>query len=126
MKGSYTVEFSLLSPLILGVLVFIVYMSLYFYNAGIMRAEAYAIALDGHKENTLEGKLVGIKNEKVSVENKGKELQVTITGSMEMPFLADGWKILAVGKSSKADTKEWIQNLRRLEKIGETWIGDDK
>ena len=47
LKGSYTIEAALVFPFILGVMVFIIYMSFFLHDKAVMKCCAYQAALKG-------------------------------------------------------------------------------
>lgn len=148
-KGSYTVELSLLSPLILGIVVLILYVSFYFYNAGIMQTAAFATALEAEKyrdcskekqkellkgvgEKKLEGLLLGMGEITTNVNIQNEVYTVTYQGKLDLPFLNVlflqenlSWNISVKGKSKVHHEKEWIQNVRRIWKLGEGLAGEE-
>lgn len=148
-KGSYTVELSLLSPLILGVVVFILYVSIYFYNAGVMKIMAFSTALEAEKcvmykeeeqiefleemgQEKVEGKLLGMGEITTAVKIDKSIYTVGYKGKLALPFFTGvflpdslSWEISVESKSECHKEKDWIQNIRRIMKLGEAWGGDE-
>lgn len=149
LKGSYTVEMALLSPLILGTVIFVIYTSFYFYNAGIMQITAYTVGMEAEKyaDNTqkqlekileassqknIQKKLLGMEGVTAMISIGSGECITTYKGSMSLPFFKGSffedvmtWNISVTGKSRIHKEKEWIQEVRRLMKLGEKWMGED-
>ena len=106
-KGSYTVEASLILPLIFFVLLYFIYFSFYLHDKEIMTNVAYETALVGssggiidgasirryskeellvYGDNRIDGILISTKLKNILVENDEKEIRVSISGEFLNPF----------------------------------------
>lgn len=148
-KGSYTVELSILSPFILGIVIFILYETFYFYNAGVMKAMAFSTALEAScyedysmerqeailenlGQKKIEGKLFGMGDVSTFISINNSSCTVGYEGKLSLPFLSGSflpdaslWTISVEEKSKVSKPREWIQNVRRIQKLGEKWVGEE-
>ena len=114
LKGSYTVEASLLFPFILTVLVLIIYLSFFIHDRQLMQAAAYTSALRGSQiidnrqdvftkveessKEILENRLLAVRNQTTDIQITGQKISVTIEGAVMIPV---GTRLIkAMGKDN--------------------------
>ncbi|MCR5746753.1 MAG: pilus assembly protein [Lachnospiraceae bacterium] len=141
LKGSYTIEAALIFPMIMTVIVFIIYMSLYLHDRAVMSSCAYQAALkasmirtaveDMRKEAekaadyNLEGLLLATENVESEVEVSGKNVKVSYKGNLRIPhsilFLniagTDRIVVEGNGTARQKDAIEFIRSCRAAENI---------
>lgn len=148
-KGSYTIELALLSPLLLGTMVFVLYTAFYFYNAGVIRIIAFSTMMEVEEfaddgveqqriinavnQKELEEKLIGMEIDTIYVTMKKDEYIIKVQGEMRLPFFNGTffkdvmkWNISVMEKNTRHREKKWIQDIRRIKKLGEKWIGEEE
>ena len=141
-EGSYTVEMALLFPLILGVLLFSLGLTFYLYDLCVLDINANLVALEGQKfaymsEKNRERKikeragevkdsLIAIEKFSVSVQAKGDKISIAYSGEYTFPivnlFLSGNRKKEAVSiqaESVMQNAVEWIQTVRKVERLAE-------
>lgn len=142
LEGSYTVEMALLFPLILGVLVFSLGWTFYFYDLCLLDIHANLAALEGGRysgmsERSREKKvreqaeevtdrLIAVKNFTVSVQTKGDKISVAYSGSYTFPIfhlLVDGNQkkeaVQVQAESVMQNAVEWVRTVRKAGRIAE-------
>ena len=142
LDGSYTVEMALLFPLILGVLLFSLGLTFYLYDLCVLDINANLAALEGQKfadmseknrerkvkklAEEVEDSLIAMEKLTVSVEAKGDKISVAYSGEYTFPivnlFLSGNRKKEAVSVRAESviqNAVEWIQTVRKVERIAE-------
>ena len=139
LRGSYTVEASLIFPFILTVIVFIIFISAFLHDRAVMSSCAYQAALraslvrtgDGDMKKAaeraaaynIEGLLFMTGDVKTAVTVKGDEVTVTYEGTLGIPrnilfFPINGTEAMKVtgrGSAAKKDAVEFIRKCRTAE-----------
>lgn len=100
-KGSYTLEASVLMGIILSVLVAVIYLGFWYHDKSFLQSAAYeAVCVAGLKQeekswkienaiqSLIKGRMLGTKNIQVNCQSKGKQAQVSFSGSFEIPGMA--------------------------------------
>lgn len=137
-KSAYmTVEASLIVPMILGGIVFVLYMGFYLYNFATMKQTAYIAALRGSQmkkvsseeietyvekqvDEMLFGQLLAKQNIKKDVKVSMGNINVKIYTDVKIPFAGDlsfketGWKIEAESRVNKINPIEIIRGVRKI------------
>lgn len=150
-KASYTLELSLLMPFILGMILFIFYVSLFFYNYGVMKITAFSVSaeaaeysnfeedngrtlLDSLCKEKIRGELIGVDDVCWNVQIREHDFIISYEGTMEVPFFEmflgqdlSGWKLSVKECCKKIEPGKWIQNIRRIKEVGDTLLdgGED-
>ncbi len=141
LKGSYTVEASLLFPFILSVIVFIMYMSFFLHDRCVMNQSAYQAALRASRVKTGDNKVMstaeraaGELMEKTvlatsgvthSIDISGSEVKVRYEGILRIPagtlFMrisgSDGIKVEGCGSAKRKDPIKFIRQCRVVENM---------
>ena len=136
-KGSYSVEASLLFPVIVLVIWFLVIMALYLYNMCAMYRISEAVCVQGVNkkreavtqieeqagqllEEMTEEELLMMKEVAYQVRIDERKIQVDLTGKMETPIFTlisdslDLWEMKARAVRSRQDPVEVIRNIRKI------------
>ncbi|MBR5578785.1 MAG: hypothetical protein IKW28_07315 [Lachnospiraceae bacterium] len=139
LKGAFSVEASLLFPIIVLVIWFLVIMALYFYNMCAMYRISSAASIQGvnkkresaeqieeqakeQLQEMTEKELLMMKEVAYKVKVDEKEMQVDLTGKMEVPIFAlisdslDLWEMRARAVRNRQDPVEFIRNIRKVER----------
>lgn len=140
-SGSYTVEASLLFPLILSVIVFLIYISFFLHDRCVMNQSAYQAALRGSRVKTEEGRVIAtaeraaselIENSLLATRNvshtvtiDGSEVRVTYEGILSIPtgtlFMkisgSDGIPVRGSGSAKRKDPIKFIRECRVVENL---------
>ena len=141
LKASYTVEAALIFPLIMGVIVFIIYMSFFLHDRAVMKSCAYQAALKGSlirtsesdmrsealkaAEYNIDGLILATENIKTSVNVSGSEVPVAYSGNLSIPQgilfmkIAGTDSILVEGTATayQKDAIEFIRKCRMAENL---------
>lgn len=141
LKGSYTVEASLLFPFILSVIVFIMYMSFFLHDRCVMNQSAYQAALRASRVKTGDNKVMstaeraaGELMEKTvlatsgvthSIDVSGSEIKVRYEGTLRIPagtlfmniYGSDGIKVEGSGTAKRKDPIRFIRQCRVVENM---------
>ena len=144
LKGSYTVEASLLFPFILSVIVFIMYMSFFLHDRCVMNQSAYQAALRASRVKTGDNKVMstaeraaGELMEKTvlattgvthSIDISGSEIKVRYEGTLKIPagtlfmniYGSDGIKVEGSGSAKRKDPIKFIRQCRIVENMMDT------
>lgn len=144
LKGSYTVEASLLFPFILSVIVFIMYMSFFLHDRCVMNQSAYQAALRASRVKTGDNKVMstaeraaGELMEKTvlattgvthSIDISGSEIKVRYEGTLKIPagtlfmniYGSDGIKVEGSGSAKRKDPIKFIRQCRIVENMIDT------
>lgn len=139
LKGSYTVEASLLFPFILTVIVMIIYLAFFIHDRCVMNTAAYQAALRGSREKSSSGKAIGITEKAaeellagtlIATENVShdvnitdKEISVIYEGTMKIPagilFMringSEGIPIKVKSTAIRKDPIKFIRECRFIE-----------
>lgn len=138
-KGSYTVEASLIFPFIMGVVVFIIYISFFLHDRAVMKSCAYQAALKGSlirtstsdmaqearkaAEYNIDGLLLVTEGLKTDVSVSGKEITVSYSGTLRIPqgilfMKIAGTENIAVEGEGRASQKDAIEFIRQCRSAG--------
>ncbi|MBQ9359559.1 MAG: pilus assembly protein [Lachnospiraceae bacterium] len=139
LKASYTIEASLIFPFIMGVIVFIIYISFFLHDRAVMKSCAYQAALKGSlvrtsisdmaaearkaAEYNIEGLLLMTEGLQTDVSVSGKEVTVSYSGTLRIPqgilFMnIAGTEYIAVKGEGRASQKDAIEFIRRCRSAG--------
>ncbi len=144
-KGSFTIEASIIMPIIIIITVMIIYVSFFLYNRCIISQKSYIIALRGsmyeegftdpvldnrgfmdkEKESLYRNKLIAIKGFHTKYDVQDKSIMVDTEANVRVPFslllknqgLYNGWIIKEQKKTIIIKEIDFIRNCRKLEKI---------
>ncbi len=140
-QGSYTVEAALIFPMIMGIIVFIIYMSFYLHDMSVMKSCAYQAALKASlirsseadmqteaqkaAEYNISGLLLATQDLKTETRISGREVSVTYSGTLRIPqgllFMhiigTDNIQITQTGKAFQKDAIEFIRTCRAAEHL---------
>ena len=138
LKGSYTIEAALIFPFIMGVIVFIIYISFFLHDRAVMKSCAYQAALKASlirtgasdmerealkaAEYNISGLLLATEGLDTRVSVSGKEVIVSYSGTLRIPQGAlfmrisgtDGIVVSGEGRASQKDAIEFIRKCRVL------------
>lgn len=139
LKGSVTIEASIIMPIIIIIIALLVYLSFFLYNRCIMTQMTYISALRGSlseedvvkteqniemEEKELFGNKV-LAIAKIHFDNKIKNTNITVTtnASMKFPFasyasqlkIKGNWNIMIKKKVEKIEALQFIRDCRKLE-----------
>lgn len=138
-RGSYTVEAALVFPFIMGVIVFIIYVSFFLHDRAVMKSCAYQAALKGSlirtgeadamrearkaAEYNIEGLLLATEGLDTKAEVSGKEVTVKYSGSLTIPrgilFMeitgTDHISVEGEGHAFQKDAIEFIRKTRMVQ-----------
>ena len=133
-KGSYTIEAALIFPFIMGVIVFIIYISFFLHDMAVMKSCAYQAALKGSLIRTstedmaaearkaaaydIEGLLLATTDLHTDVGVSGKEITVSYSGDLRIPqgilfMKITGTDCITVKGEAKASQKDAIEFIRK-------------
>lgn len=140
LKGSYTLEATLIMPMILSILVLLIYWAFYLHDRAILSAAAYTAALRGSQmisgenisdevnkcsKDLINNRLLITKGIEQRVEVKGDTIAVSYEGSINIPdgvllnrsFAAGagGIPVSAKGSAKKNDAVKFINSCRFIE-----------
>ncbi len=137
-EGSYTVEAALVFPFIMGVIVFIIYVSFFLHDKAVMKSCAYQAALKGSLIRTgeadarkeaekaaaynIEGLLLATKEMSTEVSVSGEEITVKYSGSLAIPqgilfMKISGTDHIAVEGGGSASMKDAIEFIRKTRMV---------
>lgn len=149
-KGSSTIETSLIMPMILTIFSFLIYLSFFLYNRVEITADAYACALRGSqmeqetaketyqfmKEESaklMDGNLLAVKKYGEQIKVKGDDIQVTYNVSIQVPgevilsnlFKDNSWDYTITKKTKKLQPVLFIRNCRKISNIDKKLEGEN-
>jgi hypothetical protein len=141
LKGSYTIEASLLLPMILSIIMILMFLSFYVHDRCILYSIAYTAALRGSEVQSdeekifreveessnklLENKLLVTRNVNTDIKISSKDIAVSYQGDFQIPIgtiliknLRKGnIQINAIGKAKRTDSIQFIRECRVIETI---------
>ena len=138
-KGSYTIEAALVFPLIMTVIVFIIYMSLFLHDRAAMSSCAYQAALKASLIRTgeedmrseaeraaaysIDGLLLATSDPDISVTVSGKKVSIRYSGTLKIPrsilfFPISGSDSITVSGTGEAYEKDAIEFIRQCRTAG--------
>ncbi|MBQ7067418.1 MAG: pilus assembly protein [Lachnospiraceae bacterium] len=142
LKGSSTIEASLIMPMILTIFAFFIYLSFFLYNRVEVTTNAYILALRGSrmesetaketyrymkKESSklMSGNLLAIKKYGEQMKVKGDNIQVTYSVSIQVPgavilsniFEENTWNYKITKKTKKLQPVLFIRNCRKISNL---------
>ena len=136
LTGSYTIEAALIFPFVMGVIVFIIYMSFFLHDMAVMKSCAYQAALKGSLIRTsisdmeeeakkaaqynIKDLLLATDDLKTEVSISGKDVRVSYSGGLRIPegllFMKiagiDRIEIKGEGTAHQKDAIEFIRQCR--------------
>jgi hypothetical protein len=139
LRGSYTVEASLIFPFIMGTVVFIIYMSFFLHDRAVMKSCAYQAALKGSLIRTggpdmvreakkaadynIEGLLLMTEDLQTEVSLSGTEICVSYRGNLRIPqgilfMKIAGTEGILVEGQGRAGQKDAIEFIRKTRAVG--------
>ncbi|MBO5550729.1 MAG: pilus assembly protein [Lachnospiraceae bacterium] len=145
-KASYTVEAALIFPFIMGVMVFIIYISFYLHDRAVMKSCAYQAALKGSlirsstsamenearkaAEYNIEGLLLATDGLSTEIRISGKEITVSYSGSLRIPqgilFMklsgTESMEVRGEARASQKDAIEFIRKTRSLKYLANSAV----
>lgn len=144
-KGSFTIEASIIIPIIIMITVMIIYVSFFLYNRCIISQKSYIVAFRGsmyeegftdpvldrigfikrEKESLYGNKLIAIKSFQTKCDVQDKSIAVHTEAYIKVPFslllkrqgFYNGWIIKEQKKARIIKEIDFIRNCRKLEKI---------
>ena len=141
LKASYTIEAALIFPFIMGVIVFLIYISFYLHDRAVMKSCAYQAALKGSlirsstsdmenearkaAEYNIDGLLLATTDLNTEVKASGREVSVSYKGNLRIPqgilFMAitgtDSIEVCGEARAYQKDAIEFIRKTRVLENL---------
>lgn len=137
-----TIEASLLFPMLLGGIIFIIYMGFYLYNAGTIKQTAYIAALRGSQEKhknsdaienyveqevqkMLSNRMLVKENMEIKTKVFSNKVSVEIEFGMKAPFFQELWSKINLWKmETKAEAVRLnpVDIIRNVRKINESQI----
>lgn len=148
-KGSFTVEISLLMPMILSVTLILIYFVIYMYDRGVMQAAVcrgteqvfYYMNSDNTKLeeecrkvilDDLQGRLVCIKETELSIKVSGNAIEAALYGELDVPavvFLEDLelgslWEIKVYWRELCLNPAELIRGSQQIVNIYQELSGE--
>lgn len=139
LKGSSTIELSLIMPMLLTIFAFLIYLSFFLYNRVQVTANAYICALKGSRmeqegaqetyqhmkkesNKLMEDSLLAIDEYKEQIEIKGNDIQVTYDISQQVPgsvilsniFSQSVWNFQITKRTKKLQPVFFIRNCRKI------------
>ena len=139
LRGSYTIEAALVFPLIMGVIVFLIYMSFFLHDMAVMKSCAYQAALKGSlirtstfdmeteaqkaAEYNIRGLLLATEEVKTDVSVSGKKVTVSYSGRLKIPqgilfMRIAGTESIIVEGTGTAYQKDAIEFIRQCRAAG--------
>lgn len=140
-KGSYTIEASLIFPIVLFTVIFILYSAFYMHNRAVLQETAYEMAIYASNldyrdteemkrkmwekyQNAIEGRLISMKEPEVSMEVKSKDITVRISAEMTtvpLVFFQDyNHAVIQVKKSvSMGNPLSMIRGIKAIKRVTE-------
>lgn len=132
LKGSYTIEASLLFPFILMILILIIYFSFFIHDRCIMHAAAYTAALRGSQilnededvfskvekssQELLENRLLAVRNHATDIQISEQEISVLYEGAIRIPVWSfPDIPIKVRGTAKRIDNVKFIRECRIIE-----------
>ena len=136
-KAYMTIEASLIIPVIVGGIIFVLYLGIFLYNSGTIKQTAYIAALRGSQMKNMSQKEMETYVEKqidellfqqiLAREDMKKEIDISmgkvtvkIGTDVKMPFAnllsakIDFWKINGEGYANRVDPIEIIRGVRKI------------
>lgn len=137
-----TIEASLLFPMLLGGIIFIIYMGFYLYNVGTIKQTAYIAALRGSQEKyksadaienyveqevqkMLSNRMLVKENMEIKTKVFSNKVSVEIEFGMKAPFFQGSWSKINLWKmETKAEAVRLnpVDIIRNVRKINESQI----
>lgn len=141
LKGSCTIEASILFPLIMTVTVMMIYMAFFIHDRCVLNAAAYQAALRGSRVRTEEGKVMSVTSAAAreltggillaatdvspDIVITGEEIEVSYEGIMKIPAAAllfrisgsDGIHIKVRSTAKRKDPVRFIRECRFIENM---------
>lgn len=142
LKGSFTIEVSLLMPFLVAVILLLLYFTMYMYNRGVMQSavcrgtkQIFYNMTESNDEiekactqvimADLENNMVAMKDISLSVEVTSKKVNVLLEGMLNVPELfiwksgnlGDLWKISVEWCEPRLHPAEMIRNGQQIEGI---------
>lgn len=149
-KGSFTVEATLLMPMLMTVMLLVLYFLIYVYDVGVMQSalcrgtkQVFYCMNDANNDieemcrtmilEDLEGRLLCMKETQVSVKVSATKVEADVTGQVDVPAvilwenvdLSDIWNIRLCWREERLNTPEVVRGAQQLKKIYEE-LNEDK
>ena len=139
LSGSYTIEAALVFPFIMGVIVFIIYISFFLHDMTVMKSCAYQAALKGSLIRTsisdmeeeaekaaqynIKDLLLATDDLKTEVRISGKDIKVSYSGTLRIPEGLLFMKIVGIDRieikgEGTAHQKDAIEFIRKCRSAG--------
>lgn len=126
-RGSMTVEASLLMPLVLLCVVFVLYVGFYWYDcavctgacynaARLLAAEDVEFSLPEERKLLRQGS-IALTNLYMTQEQDGSSVTVTVTGEVRIPLFSGRLKLKTSQSSYILDHQAFLVRCRLLEKL---------
>lgn len=139
LKGSITIEASIIMPIIIIIVALLVYLSFFLYNRCIITQMTYISALRGslseenlarveqsiqiEEKELFSNKVLAIAKIQFDNEIKNKNITLTTNASMRFPFasyasqlkIKGNWNIIIKKNVEKIDALQFIRNCRKLD-----------
>lgn len=137
-KNAYfTVEASMLIPLILGGIIFVIYLGIYLYNVCTLKQSSYMAALRGSQmknvsnediksytqqqlNQLLEQQILATEKLETRIHVTGNKVKIYISTNITMPFAGfiskavDFWEIENEAEANRLNPVEIIRNVRKV------------
>ena len=145
-KGYFTVEASMIIPLVIFLIAFLFYLSFFLYNRCVLSQDAYILAFRGSvrcKEENVEVekyieknskkqfgvKYMGLDGPYKSMGVNSKKIRVIAEGKMKVSFiknfdLSNTWSLKVVREAERICPVDYIRKIRLLEKAGDAILKD--
>ena len=129
-KGSYTIEAALVFPLIMTVIVFIIYMSLFLHDRAAMSASLIRTGEEDMRSEaeraaaySIDGLLLATSDPDISVTVSGKKVSIRYSGTLKIPrsilfFPISGSDSITVSGTGEAYEKDAIEFIRQCRAAG--------
>lgn len=141
-RGSFTVEITLIMPIVLMIILVLFFFVLYMYNRGIMQnavcrgaKQVFYYADVGNSEiekmctrvvlDDVDDMLVGVKESQVKVKVSANQVEIVLTGQLNVPKLLapsgtvfeDLWKYEIYGKEYRFNPAKMIRTGQQIKDI---------
>ena len=126
LKGSFTIEASVIVPVILMMFIVVVYTIFYYHDKSILGGAAYETAVVGtdrigYGEEELEtyfrkrirGKLIFFSGVQQSISVEEEKISVECTA------VRKGMRVCAKASARRTEPEKYIRNIRKAQKLGE-------
>ncbi len=149
MKGYFTIEATLLMPMVLAVYIFLIYLGLYQYDRCLLEQDCRLIALRGSflqgqenkeiywcvnkmfNENNWDKFALSVKNN-IAIEVSGENVNAEICRYINVPFvknifegISEEWKIQVAAKSRRLEPATVIRICKKIMEVGRDKNGSD-